>query len=61
MSKYNLDMNSRTCPICDDPFSHVQQLVIHLAQKHDQLNDFVDKNVLENLDKSLKMKKVRRC
>ena len=59
MSKHNLDASSRACPICNEPILQIQHLLIHLAQKHDQLNSLVDKNVLDHLEKSIQMRRVR--
>ena len=49
MLKNNLDENSRACPVCNEPHVHLQQLVIHIAQKHEQLKELVGKDVFEKL------------
>ena len=61
MLKNNLDENSRACPVCNETHVHLQQLVIHLAQKHEQLKDLVGKNILEKLAKPNTVQPILQC
>ena len=53
MAKSNLTASSRVCPICDQPSRQLMNLIIHLAQQHNQLQGLVDDNVLSELKKAL--------
>ena len=56
LAKNNLDASSRICPICcqKKTFLHLHNLVIHLAQRHNQLQGLVDIKVLMNLKKDIR-------
>ena len=62
LAKNNLDVSSRICPICSHKKSllHLQHLVIHLAQRHNQLQGLVDIKVLMNLKKDIREFKFKR-
>ncbi len=46
MTNNHLDQSSRACPVCEEQFTHLQYLVMHLAQKHDQLKGLVERESL---------------
>ena len=53
LAKNNLDWSSRICPICKKSFKFFQNMIIHLAQRHNQLQGLVDDKVLTDLKKSI--------
>ena len=58
MEKLGLDESVRICPICKEPKNQLMGVVIHLAQKHDQLKGLIESEILENLWKNLHRIKV---
>ena len=52
LKKNNLDETSRACPFCDESAASLEQLVAHLALRHDQL-----KGLSDELDAGMSTKK----
>ena len=59
MRKNNLNDSSRACPDCHEPKCHLQQLIIHFAQKHHHLRGIVDENVMAGLEEAITQKEKR--
>ena len=54
MTKNSLDMSSRICPVCNQSFGQIQNLIIHLAQRHNQLQGQVNDRFLKDLTRAIK-------
>ncbi len=58
MEKLGFDATAKICPICKEPKNQLMGIIIHLAQKHEQLKGLIESEILENLWKNLSRIKV---